>query len=731
MRTGKQLATRLGPIALGWSLAAAILLGLSCAEKARPLKKGEGTRRMAARLDELIRNLNPINNQFLNAERAAFLRQAVQKAPIPEQRIMLTTNLADEMLKMGKPEEAIELILPFLERPAFAPGEGPSLNEVREFLTLGYLKLGEVENCIVRHSPVSCLLPIRGDGVHQAQRGSRSAIEPLLEILKDDPDNPGALWLLNIAHMTLGSYPDGVPEPYRIPPSMFESEAEASRFPNVAPRAGLAVRGQAGGGAMEDFDGDGFLDIMVSSMGFHDQLRLFRNNGDGTFSETTEAAGLTGEIGGLNFKHADYDNNGYADVLVLRGGWMHKGGLFPNSLLRNNGDGTFDDVTEEAGVLSFHPTQTAAWGDYDNDGWLDLFIGNETATDEPHPCELYHNNRDGTFTNKAFNFGDPSMGYVKGVAWGDFNNDGRLDLYVSVLGGDNRLYRNDGPRARKGPKGEDWRFTEVGREAGTIGPMNSFPVWFWDYDNDGWQDIMVAGYKTLAWDRPCRLMDCVGEAAALLLGLPNRMATPLLYHNEGDGTFTEVSTKMRLNRVPLAMGCNFGDIDNDGWLDAYYGTGESSLGTIIPNLLFRNDEGRSFQDVTTAVDVGHLQKGHGVAFGDIDNDGDQDLFIELGGFFEIDSAMSALFENPGTPHRWITLRLEGRRSNRSGVGARIRVRVRTPGGAREIHRTVGAGGSFGGNSLQQEIGLGNALAIEAIEIAWPATGEIQVFRDVT
>ena len=119
MRTGKQLATRLGPIALGWSLAAAILLGLSCAEKARPLKKGEGTRRMAARLDELIRNLNPINNQFLNTERAAFLRQAVQKAPIPEQRIMLTTNLADEMLKMGKPEEAIELILPFLEGRGF------------------------------------------------------------------------------------------------------------------------------------------------------------------------------------------------------------------------------------------------------------------------------------------------------------------------------------------------------------------------------------------------------------------------------------------------------------------------------------------------------------------------------------------------------------------------------------------------------------------------------------
>ncbi|PYS94017.1 MAG: hypothetical protein DMF50_12920 [Acidobacteria bacterium] len=137
---------------------------------------------------------------------------------------------------------------------------------------------------------------------------------------------------------------------------------------------------------MEDFDGDGFLDIMASSMGLRDQLHLFHNNGDGTFTERSEAAGLTGEVGGLNIVHADYDNDGHPDVLVLRGGWMQKGGVYPKSLLRNLGDGTFEDVTEKAGILTAHPTQTGSWADYDGDGWLDLFVGNEALPGDPHPA---------------------------------------------------------------------------------------------------------------------------------------------------------------------------------------------------------------------------------------------------------------------------------------------------------------------------------------------------------
>jgi len=135
--------------------------------------------------------------------------------------------------------------------------------------------------------------------------------------------------------------------------------------------------------------------------------------------------------------------------------------------------------------------------------------------------------------------------------------------------------------------------------------------------------------------------------------------------------------------------------------------------------------------VTTSAGMGHLQKGHGVAFGDIDNDGDQDVFEEMGGFFDGDVAQNVLYKNPGHGHHWVTLRLEGRRSNRSAFDVRIKVRVRTAGGPRDIHALGGTGGSFGCNSLQQEIGLGDATGIESIEVRWPASGEIQVFREPT
>jgi hypothetical protein len=146
--------------------------------------------------------------------------------------------------------------------------------------------------------------------------------------------------------------------------------------------------------------------------------------------------------------------------------------------------------------------------------------------------------------------------------------------------------------------------------------------------------------------------------------------------------------------------------------------------------MFRNDGGRSFQDVTTAGGFGHLQKGHGISFGDLDNDGDQDIYEVIGGWFTGDSYQSVLFENPGHGNRWITLVLEGVRSNRMAIGARVKFQVATPAGTRHIHHVVSSGGSFGDSSLQLETGLGDATALEAIEVTWPATGETQVFRNV-
>jgi hypothetical protein len=181
-----------------------------------------------------------------------------------------------------------------------------------------------------------------------------------------------------------------------------------------------------------------------------------------------------------------------------------------------------------------------------------------------------------------------------------------------------------------------------------------------------------------------------------------------------------------VNKLLHTMGCNFGDLDNDGWLDFYVGTGDPDLATVIPNRMFRNDGGRRFQDVTTSGGFGQLQKGHGIAFGDINNDGTQDIYSVVGGAVEGDDYHHQLFANPGHGNNWLKLKLEGVRTNRAAVGARIKVVVQTEDGERAIHRTVGSGGSFGASPMRQEIGLGKARVIRRVEIFWPVTGVTQV-----
>lgn len=414
--------------------------------------------------------------------------------------------------------------------------------------------------------------------------------------------------------------------------------------------------------------------------------------------------------------HADYDNDGDRDLLVLRGAWGGEAGRHPNSLLKNQGAGTFVDATRSAGLFSLHPTHSAAWGDYDNDGWLDLYVGNESspAPKPEHANELFRNRGDGTFTEVAGDNGVAHVGFVKGLAWGDYNNDGMLDLYLSHLNGDNALYRNEGEGVGK-------RFVEVGKEAGVQEPYVSFPTWFWDYDNDGWQDILVAGFD----------MADLGDMAAVHLGLPFGAEHHRLYRNNGDGTFAEVARDVGLDKVILTMGANFGDLDNDGWLDCYFGTGMPDLRALLPNRMYRNAEGERFQDVTTAGGFGTLQKGHGISFGDLDNDGDQDIYQVLGAAFEGDIYANVLLENPGHGNSWVTLFLEGVQSNRDAIGARVCVRVTTPAGiSRDIYVTVGTGGSFGSSSLRQEIGLGDAVSIDYVEVRWPRDGSFQRFAQI-
>jgi hypothetical protein len=686
-----------------------------------------GTKKMAALLQKIYNGNDWKADPNKPAERAEYYRAILKNNALkPEDEALVRRTLASELLRAGDSEGAVNALLELrkviADKGINLPPEAD--RQITSLLAVSYLRLGEQENCAHMHGQRSCIFPIRGSGVHSLPRGAEGAVREYSALLQKDPRDALARWLLNVAYMQLGRYPHDVPAKWLVPEKLFKSDAAFPEFPEVAMFAGIDVTGRSGGAIMEDFDGDGFLDLMVSSSGPLDQMRFFHNNGDGTFTDRTREAGLTGEIGGLNLVSTDYNNDGHPDVLVLRGGWWGKYGEYPMSLLKNNGDGTFDDVTEAAGLMSLHPTQTAAWADYDNDGWLDLFVGHETergaASRDAHPSQLFHNNRDGTFTEVGAANGLASLGYVKGVAWGDFNNDGRPDLYVSVKGDRNHLFRNDGPTDSKHPDPAKWKFTDIAKQAGVDQQRDSFATWFFDFDNDGWPDIFSAGYY----------VDSMEDVGAFELGLPYRGETPRLYRNNRDGTFIDVSKAMHLDRAILVMGANFGDLDNDGWLDIYLGDGEPAYEALLPNRMFRNRDGKDFQDVTTDGGFGHLQKGHGVAFGDLENSGSEDIFEEMGGAFPGDTYQSVLYQNPLRGNGWVTLELEGVQTNRAAFGARICVTARGAEGKRRIYRTVGYGSSFGGNPRQQHIGLGKNATIEEIEVRWPTSGKVERFQNV-
>ncbi len=678
--------------------------------------RSRGTREMAERLKFIDLATDPENNEFASDRRVELLATAQKTEPTLSGQFQLGL----EYLRNGQPDLAIEQFE--LTKKAYNQNPeqfNPNTREILyELFGLTYLRLGEIENCVHHHSADSCLAPISGEGIHTITRGSTKAAEIFREALAHYPDSLKFRWLLNIAYMTLGQWPEAVETKWQISPETFASESPFPRFYDRAIELGLDAVGMLGGSITDDFDNDGDIDIVASAWGLKDQIRYFTNNGDGSFEDKTVEAGLIGITSGINLTHADYDNDGLVDILVLRGGWIEKGGHYPNSLLHNLGNGQFADVTQEAGLLSMHPTQTAAWADFDRDGFLDLFIGNETwPKDGRHPCELYRNNGDGTFSECAVACGINITGIVKGVTVGDYDNDQWSDIYISRFNDENILLKNLGSQQ----SGNNWlQFTDVSKEANVQEPLRSFPTWFWDFDNDGWLDIFVGGF----W------VGDVGEVAASYLGLKTSAERPRLYRNKGDGTFEDVTELTGTDIVSMPMGANYGDLDNDGWLDFYLGTGNPSVKMTIPNRVFRNDQGKRFLDVTTNGGFGHLQKGHGVSFADIDNDGDQDIFTVLGGAFTGDIAFNALYENPGNGNHWLTLRLIGNQSNRDGIGARIKLDLQTPNGERTIHLTVGTGGSFGASSLQQEIGLGNALGITSMEIRWPSSDKVQRFSSV-
>jgi len=625
----------------------------------------------------------------------------------------VTDILASGALKQGI--QLMDSILSEIEKGSL-PRSNKTLFKFYELMGVAWLRLGEVNNCVQNHGNNSCIVPIKGDGFYTLQEGPKKAIKYFKKAL-ELRDDAGVKWLMNLSYMTIDQYPDSVPESMLISPNLLASDTIIPSFRNKANQLGLGVNSHAGGAIMDDFNNDGYLDVVFSGMYLSNQLEYFINDGKGGFKSNSTEAGLEGITGGLNIIQADYNNDGFLDILVLRGGWGTKSaaGLQPNSLLKNKGNGTFEDVTKVAGILSFHPTQTAVWADFNNDGWLDLFVGNESYSNH-HPSEFYFNNQDGTFTEAAIESGLEIELFVKGVTAIDYNNDGWTDLFISCMSDTNHLYLNKG----LGGKGKV-TFKDVTDEAGIELLLNSFPTWSWDYNNDGWEDLMVFSYQQ---------RQSTSEVALSYLGEKVSSSIPSLFKNNGNGTFSRVTEQAKLVYPLTAMGCNFGDINNDGFLDMYVGTGAPAYKMIYPNRMFLSRKGDNFVDVTTVAEVGHIQKGHGIAFGDLDNDGDQDILAELGGAFRGDAFQNAVFENPGNENHWMTIRTKGVKSNRSGVGARIKVIIVKDGKQGEIHLTVNSGGSFGANSLQQEIGLGQADSIISVNIWWPVSNIRQTFTDV-
>ncbi|MFO0806887.1 MAG: CRTAC1 family protein [Gemmataceae bacterium] len=565
------------------------------------------------------------------------------------------------------------------------------------------LRRGEAENCVRCRGESSCILPIAKSALRANPGGSRLAIRHFGEYLDQFPDDFAVRWLLNVAHMTLGEHPAGI-DPRRVVSidRFVQSESDIGCFRDVGALVGINAINEAGSSILDDFDGYDRLDILLTTWDAAKPVRLYRNTGSGRFEDVTAKAGLGAQLGGLGCVQADFDNDGHLDLYLPRGAWIDR--AIRPSLMRNNGNGTFTDVTQQAGMLDPLNSDTCQWADFDNDGHLDLFVACERQ-----PVKLYRNRGNGTFQDVAEKAGlSGHRGIWKGCNWLDFDNDRFPDLFLNDYGGTAKLFHNN----RNGT------FTDVTSAMGIDGPAKGLSCWAWDYDNDGWIDIFATCFE-----------ESTETVVAGILGQPFKSETTRLYRNIGGTKFQDVSKEAGVALVFAAMGTNFGDFDNDGWLDVYLGTGNHDLGTLVPNRMLRNVDGKRFADITGSSGTGNLQKGHGVSIGDWDRDGAVDIFIQMGGASPGDAYHNLLFRNPGQRNNWLNLKLAGKKSNRSAIGASITLVTSGP-NPRTIHRHVSSGSSFGANPLEQHMGVGTAESIERLEIFWPASGTTQMFRDL-
>ncbi len=519
-------------------------------------------------------------------------------------------------------------------------------------------------------------------------------------------------WLLHVALDQLQGPPPAMPAAVAFPvdePAIDPANPPLLAFEDIAPKLGIHSLHGNGTEAWGDINGDGKLDVIVSGSGGF--ITVYRNDGD-KFTDVSDQVGLGKVPSGYSLNLVDYDNDGWLDLFIALNGWN---GPMPDRLFHND-HGHFVDVSAKSGLADPGSGFVSLWGDLDNDGWLDVVIANGVLKEGSVP-QIYRNNRDGTFTNmtKAAGIDEPAAFGAIGAALGDYDKDGRLDILFNGLDpAPNRLYHNDG----------NWHFTEVAKKAGVYqGPHNGFVCFFVDYNNDGWPDILTTSLAP--WD-------------ATVEGLRKGYAPPnagkvnkdsnRLFRNNRDGTFTDVTFEAKLFYPMGTMGAGVADVDNDGYVDFYFGTGDPQMSRLEPNRFFRNNGNGSFSDLTRYVGFARPgNKGHGVAFVDLYNTGALDIFAQLGGHYPGDYAYDAFYHNlKASQNNWLEVDLRGVKSNRFAVGAQLTAKA----GDLLVYREVKGSEGFGStNPYRQHFGLGKKAKIDSLEIRWPS-GVKQVFSNL-
>jgi tetratricopeptide (TPR) repeat protein len=526
-----------------------------------------------------------------------------------------------------------------------------------------------------------------------------SAARASVEALNANPQNERARMWLWLTAQKLGGYPDYATAAHRMEVRAGYDKPKVE-FEDIANKIGLDKTAANRGTAIFDYDNDGYLDIAIATA--HGGISLFHNNGDGTFTDVSVGSGLDGCVEAFGITVGDYNNDGYADIFVTRFGFYAGHG----HLYRNNGNGTFTDVTQQAGLSVWGPGFAASWVDYDNDGLLDLYIPNNMGSlfERKIPNRLFHNNGDGTFTEVTEQSGLGTMWPSIGGAWADYNNDGRQGLFVSNGIGRSQLYRNNG----------DGTFTDVSQEAGVDGLLFGSPVFWWDYDNDGWLDIFQC-----SWSDHEDVIYTMRHNEGPPDGSPMR-----IYHNNRNGTFTQVNRAVGITGCYGTMSANFGDFNNDGLLDLVLGNGSPKMDRVEPPTILENHDG-IFHNTTFSSGLPLTGKSHGVNLADLFGDGRLSVIIAAGGAYPADLLTTNVYYPKTLAGNYLNVRLTGIISNRSAIGARVALEA----GGRKQFRQVSGGSNFGCLPFEQHFGLAEVTKVEALEVRWPS-GLVQRFEDL-